>query len=115
MLHWHQVWKHIRKLTNRDVEKGAIIELYNDIENRTDNIIHQSIIEFDSLNTNRIKQGLPEKVRIDRECIQRAIKSINNDILTSLSERTGGIIQKEKGEKNVEHKPETKDLGVEII
>ncbi len=113
MLHWHQVWKYIRKLTNREVEKGAILELFNDIENRTDSIIHQSIIEFNSLNTNRIKQGLPEKTRIDRECIQRAIKSINNDIFTSLSERAGGTISK-KGEKNVEHTPETKDLGVEI-
>jgi hypothetical protein len=104
----------MRKLTNREVEKGAILELFNDIENRTDNVIYQSIHELDVLNTNREKQGLPKKTRINRECVQRAITSINNDILSSLPEKAGGTLS-EKGEKNVEQTPETKDLGVEII
>jgi len=114
MLHWHQILKYVHKLTNKEVEKGAIIELIKEIENRTDNIIHQSIIELNSINTNRAKQCLPPKVRIDRDCVQRAITSINNEIFTYLSEKTGGTLSK-KGEKNVRQAPETKDVGVEIL
>jgi len=82
-----------------------------------DIIIAQSIHEFDDLNSLRKTQGLPEKTRIDRECVKRAIKSINKDIYSFLSERTGGKIQEEikKGEQNVEHPSETKSMGVEII
>lgn len=113
MLHWSQVWKHMRKLTNREVEKGAVLEIINYNENLTDKVIYQSMHELDALNTDREKQGLPKKTRMNRECIKRAIKSINDDMLTSLSERAGGTLS-EKGEKNVEHTPETKDSGVEI-
>jgi len=117
MLHWYQVWKQMHTLTNREVEKAAVLEMFNYLEKLTDSVISQSIHEFDDLNSIRKTQGLPEKTRIDRECVKRAIKSINKDTSSVLSERTGGKIQEEikKGEQNVEHPSETKDMGVEII
>lgn len=105
----------MRFITNREVEKGAVMELFILIENLTDMIIHQSLLELDLLNANREKQGLTRKQRIDRECIRRAINSISQDRFSSLPGKAGGILQEEKGEKNVEHTSESKDLGVEII
>ena len=104
----------MRLITNKEVEKGAVMELFILIENFTDTIIQQSLLELDLLNASREKQGLSKKTRIDRDCIRRAIKSISQDGFPSLPEKAGGTLS-EKGEKNVEHTPETKDLGVEII
>ena len=91
------------------------MELFILIESLADTITHQSLLELDLMNASREKQGLPRKERIDRDCVRRAIKSISRDRFSSLPEKAGGIIQEEKGEKNVEHTSEPKDLGVEII
>ena len=115
MLHWSQVWKQMRLITNKEVEKGAIMELFISIEDFTNTIIQQSLLELDLINASREKQGLSRKERIDRECVKRAIKSISQDGITSLPEKAGGILQEEKGEENVEHTSEPKDMGVEII
>lgn len=101
-------------LVDKEIEKEAVMELFTYLEKLTNSIIFRSVHEFDSLNSMREIQGLAKKTRMDRECIKRAIKYINRDIFTSLSEKTGGTISK-KGEKNVMHTPELENEGVEII
>lgn len=96
MLHWHQIWNQMRKLTNKEIEKRAIMEVIDYFEPRIDAVIKQSSIELDKLNKCRKIQNLDPKIRIDKYCIKNAIKTINNNGHSSLSERTGGIIQKVK-------------------
>jgi len=88
-------------ITNKDIEKRAIWELINYFENQIDAVIKQSLIELNKLNKLNEIQGLDPKSRIDKECIKNAIKTINSDYYSSMSERTGGIIKtKEKFEKH---------------
>jgi hypothetical protein len=114
MLLFYNVWKHMRKLTGKDIEKRAVMELIMYFETLIDKVIIQSNKELEQLNSQRKIQGLYEKSRIDAESLRRAIKNLNALMYPSSSEMTGGLIQQES-EKNVEHTPEKKDLGVEII
>jgi len=103
----------MRELTHKEIEKGAIMELINFFEQQIDTVILQSVLELDKLNEIRKIQGLFPKTRIERICIQRAIKSISQDGFPSLPEKAGGTLS-EKGEEHDKRKPETKDLEVEI-
>lgn len=98
MFHWNQIWKHMRKLTGREVEKRAVMEVIDYFEPRVDALIQQSIIELEKLNEIKKIQGLDPKARIDRDCIKNAIKSINSINNSSLSEKTGGMIKKKERE-----------------
>jgi hypothetical protein len=104
----------MRKITGKDIEKRAVMELIMYFETLIDKVIIQSKKELEQLNSQRKIQGLYEKSRIDAESVRRAIKNLNAGEYPPSSTRTGGLIQQES-EKNVEHTPEKKDLGVEII
>ena len=101
MFHWHQVWKHMRMITNKDIEKRAIWELIDYFENQIDAVIKQSLIELNKLNELKQIQGLDPKARIDRDCIRNAIKTINSDYYSAMPEDIGGVIKRE--EKNEKH------------
>lgn len=79
MFHWHQVWKHMRVITKKDIEKRAIWELIDYFEDQVNMVIQQSLIEHKNLNELKKLQGLDPKVRIDKDCIKRAIQTINSE------------------------------------
>ena len=96
MFHWNQIWKHMRMITNKDIEKRAIWELIDYFETQIDLVINQSVIELNKLNKLNEIQGLDAKSRIDKECVRNAIKTINSDDYSLMSERTGGNIKREE-------------------
>lgn len=88
-------------VTGKPVEKRAIIEIVSYYENQIEKVIRQSEIELEILNQQRKTQGLYQKNRIDYECVQNAIKTINPSANALPSEQTGGMISKqEKIEKH---------------
>ena len=95
MLYWTQVWKHMHDLTGMHIEKRAVMEVICYFEEQINLVIRQSAKELDKKNKLNEIQGLKQKQRIDQGCIRDAIKTINNNGHSSLSERTGGILQKE--------------------
>ena len=95
MFHWNQVWKHMRMMTNKDIEKRAIWELIDHFETQIDAVVKQSLIELEKLNELNEIQGIDPKARIDKYCVRNAINTINSDEYSSASEGTGGIIKKE--------------------
>jgi len=96
MLYWAQVWKHMHDLTNMHIEKRAVMEVICYFEEQMNMVIRQSAKELDKKNKLYGIQGLKQKQRIDQGCVKEAIKTINNNGHSSMSERTGGISQKEK-------------------
>jgi len=100
MLHWTQVWKHMRDLTNRDIEKRAVMEFISYFEKQIDLMISQSVKELDKKNRLCEIQGLRQKQRIDRKCVRKAIKIINDNGHSCTSGRTGGKTQEKKCEKH---------------
>ena len=114
MIFFSTVLKHMHSLTGRDIEKRAVMELINYFETSIDKVIIQSEKELELLNSQKKIQGLHQKSRIDAESVRRAIKTLNASAYPLSSEKTGGLIQQES-EKYVEHTPEKKDVGVEII
>lgn len=78
MLHWHSIWKHMRKLTNREIEKRAVWELLSYLEDLIERVIQQCEVELQEQNKRRELQGLYKKARIDGNCVQDAIKTINS-------------------------------------
>jgi len=104
MLHWHQVWKHMREITNKEVEKRAVMEVINYAEEQIDEIIFQCIKELEKLNELRQMQGINKKKRIDGACVRCAIRILYHENYSPLSEKTGG---KQKKKKKIEkHSPE---------
>lgn len=104
MLYWHQVWKHMRKITNKEVEKRAVMELINCAEEQIDEILFQCIKELEKLNELRQTQGINKKKRVDRACVKCAIRTLYPEKYPPLSEKTGG---KQKKKKKIEkHSPE---------
>lgn len=112
MLHWHQIWKHMRKLTGKEIEKRALMEIINYFEDQIDVVIKQSVIELDKINELNKIQGLEIKKRIDRKCIRGAIKTINSNNYSYLPEKTGGKLEK-KEKINEKHLPK-KDFFTEV-
>lgn len=104
MLHWTQVWKHMRSLTNMDIEKRAVMEFINYFERQMDLVIEKSLEALDRRNRFYRIQGLRQKRRIDSECIREAIKNINNGGNPSMPERAGG--RKKEGKNYEMHTPE---------
>ena len=109
MLHWMQVWKHMHDLTERDIEKRAVMEIICYFEEQMNMVISQSARELEKRNKFHDIQGVKKKQRIDSECVREAIKTLNNNGHSSLSERTGGIIQKVK-KKNETHTHENTEV-----
>ena len=86
----------MRNLTDRDIEKRAVMEFICYFEEQMNMVISQSAKELKKRNRLNGVQGLKQKQRIDQGCIRDAIKTINNGGYSSLSERTGGTIPKER-------------------
>jgi len=112
MFHWRQIWTHMRRLTKREIEKRAIMEIINYFEPQIDSVIKQSVVELERINDLKEIQGLHKKVRIDQNCVRKAIKTINSNGDVD-SPKKGGKYQK-IGEKNVLHTSEEQIRGVEI-
>jgi hypothetical protein len=85
----------MHKITNKEIEKRAIMEIINYIESKIDAIIEQSVIELEKLNECRKAQGLDPKNRIDKYCIKNAIKTINSKHNPHLHKNAGGKKRKE--------------------
>ena len=100
MLYWAQVWKHMHDLTGMHIEKRAVMEVICYFEEQMNMVIKQSAKELEKRNTFYEVQGLKQKQRIDQNCVREAIKTINNNGHSFMSERTGGILQKVKKESN---------------
>ena len=84
----------MHELTGVHIEKRAVMEFISYFEEQMNMVILQSIKELKKRNSlNRI-QGLRPRQRIDRKCIMDAIKIINNNGHSSLSERAGGKTKK---------------------
>lgn len=113
MVHWRQIWNHMRILTKREIEKRAVMEIINYFEPQIDSVIKQSAIELEKINDLKEIQGLHQKVRIDQYCIRNAIKTLNSNSDCE-SQKNGGRYKK-IGEKNVLHMPTERIQGVEII
>ena len=99
MLHWLQVWKQMHELTGAHIEKRAVMEFISYFEEQMNMVISQSAKELEKRNRNSATQGLRKCERIDRECVRDAIKTINNNGHSSMSERTGGKKPEEKESK----------------
>jgi hypothetical protein len=84
----------MRKITNREIEKMAIMEIINYFEPKIDAVIKQSCVELDKINKKRKAQSIDVKLRIDRFCVQNAIKTINSKKNSQLQNKAGGLIKK---------------------
>ena len=84
----------MRKLTGKDIEKRAIMELITYIEKLIDQVAIQSLKEMEQLNEQKKVQGIYQKDRITDEAVKRAIKTINISEYPPLSETTGGTTPK---------------------
>jgi hypothetical protein len=91
MLHWLQVWKHMRDLTDRAVEKRAVMEFICYFEEQMNMVISLSAKELEKRNKMSEVQGLKKKQRIDMACVREAIKTINSNGHSSMPGRAGGI------------------------
>jgi hypothetical protein len=100
MLHWYPIKELMHKLTGLNVEKSAIFELTNYFEEQIEKIILQSKKEMLKLNKMKKIQGLYVKHRIDRDCIRNAIKSLNENSDSHMSEKGGKVIKEKK--ENIE-------------
>jgi hypothetical protein len=76
MLHWYTFWKHMRTISNKDIEKRAVMELIIFCEGIINQIILQSVKELDKINQAKRIQGLYQKKRIDQICVKNAIKHL---------------------------------------
>jgi hypothetical protein len=65
----------MRKLTNKEIEKRAVMQIINYFEPQIDSVIKQSVIELEKLNHYRTVQSLDSKTRIDEHCVKNAIKN----------------------------------------
>jgi len=86
----------MRKITKKEIEKRAIMELIDYFETQMDAVIKQSAIELEKLNECRITQNLDPKIRIDKYCIENAIKTINSKNDSPLPKKVGGIKKEKK-------------------
>jgi len=94
----YSIWKRMRELTKRKIEKRAVFEIVNFVEEQVDKIILQSLREFDNLNKARESQNMHKKAVPDVHCVKRAIKNIYSNNYYILPEKAGG----DEGEENKE-------------
>ena len=95
MLRWSQVWRYMRSLTGRDIEKRAVMEFINYFEGQMELVVRECVRVLDRRNRFYRIQGLREKRRIDGECMVEAIKNISGGANPSMPGRAGG---RERGE-----------------
>lgn len=100
MLHWYPIKELMHELIGLSVEKSAIFELTSHFEEQIKKVILQSKSELIKLNELKEIQGLYQKNRIDRDCIQNAIKHIYENKDSHLSKKDRKV-KKEK-EENIE-------------
>ena len=86
----------MHNLTNMHIEKRAVMEFICYFEEQMNMVISQSARELEKRNKFHDIQGLKQKQRIDSECVREAIKTINKNGHSYLSERTGGMKEKVK-------------------
>lgn len=55
----------MRRLTKREIEKRAVMEIISYFEPQIDAVIKQSVVELERINGLKEIQGLHTKVRID--------------------------------------------------
>ncbi|HEC77343.1 MAG TPA: hypothetical protein ENI33_08850 [Thermoplasmatales archaeon] len=96
----YSIWKRMRELTGKKIEKRAIFEIVNFIEEQIDKIILQSLEEFESLNEMRRIQGFYQRTIMDAECVKRAIKNIYPNNYYILPKRAGGDEGEEDRKEN---------------
>lgn len=113
MVFCHSVWKRMRELTDKKIEKRAVFEIVYYIENQIDKIILQSVKELDKLNEMRSIQGIYQKVMIDQHCVQNAIKIINSHSLYPLPQQGGGDIEESENEKH--RHSQVRDALTEVV
>lgn len=104
MFHWYQIWRRMRELTNKEIEKRAVMEIINFFEPQINAVINQSAIELEKTNKLNEMQGLPKKKRIDHDSIKKAIKTINLNGHMQLPTEGAGDDIEGKGKNNL-HMP----------
>jgi len=67
----------MRKITKKEIEKRALIELVIYLEKQIEKITRQSEIELEKQNKLRKNQGIHQKARIDPNSLKKAINLIN--------------------------------------
>ena len=97
----------MRNVTGREVEKRAVSEFITYFEEQIDMVIRQSAKELDRRNGLEEIQGVRPQARIDRECIKKAIKNINNNNNRRPSKRTGG---NKEVKKKIPHSQENTEV-----
>jgi len=102
----------MRKITNKEIEKRAIMEIIDYFEPQIDAVIEQTVVELDKLNECRLAQSLDPKIRIDQYCVKNAIKTINSKNDSHLPNKAGGMIRKEK--KDYEKHTQVSDVLMEV-
>ena len=96
----YSIWKRMRELTGKKIEKRAVFEIVTFIEEQVDKIILQSLKEFNNLNKARESQNMHKKVVLDAHCVKRAIKNIYSNNYYILPKRAGGDEGEESKEEN---------------
>ena len=99
----------MRELTKRKIEKRAVFEIVNFIEEQIDRIILQSLKEFDNLNKARESQNIHKKVVLDAHCVKQAIKNIYSNNYYILPKRAGGD-KREEGNEEDKHSQFLKEV-----
>lgn len=90
MLPWYTIWKHMRHISGKDIERRAVLELILFCEDIIEKITHQSVIELENLNRLKEMQGLYQKKRIDEICVKNAVKHLCNEGHPLNRRKTGG-------------------------
>jgi Glu-tRNA(Gln) amidotransferase subunit E-like FAD-binding protein len=90
----------MRELTKLNVEKTAIFDIINYFEPEINKVITQSVKELENLNKLKEIQGLYQKNRIDKECIQNAIKTLNKNNDTHPTQNSVRSVKEKK--ENIE-------------
>lgn len=98
----HAVWRRMRQLTGKKIEKRAVFELVAHVERHVDALIRRSMEAFSALNEARRVQGLRQKVMIDGVCVAHAIKNMYADSIYIMPEKGGGD-RKERGDEEERH------------
>jgi len=92
----YTIWKEMKRYSDREIEKRAVIELTNYLEKMIEKITNQTKLELKKLNEYRKIQGIYQKSRIDEYCVQNAIKSINSKQYSSVQKKHGGVLKERK-------------------
>ena len=102
----------MRKLTNKEIEKRAVMEVINYFEPQVDELIKQSAVELEKLNKCREAQSMHQKIRIDGLCIKNAINTINSKKDSYLQSYAGG--NKEKNGNFLKKHSQDSDALMEV-